>query len=79
MTACSIQHLIDAGLGEKQINYRLRDWGVSRQRYWGAPIPMLYLEDGTEVSVPPEELPVLLPEDVEMDGIQSPIKQSRKR
>lgn len=68
------QHLIDAGLGEKQINYRLRDWGVSRQRYWGAPIPMLYLEDGTEVSVPPEALPVLLPEDVEMDGIQSPIK-----
>ncbi len=68
------QHLIDAGLGEKQVNYRLRDWGVSRQRYWGAPIPMRYLEDGTEVPVPLEELPVRLPEDVEMDGVQSPIK-----
>ncbi|WP_211829068.1 leucine--tRNA ligase [Kistimonas asteriae] len=68
------QHLIDASLGEKQVNYRLRDWGVSRQRYWGAPIPMRYLEDGTEVPVPLEELPVRLPEDVEMDGVQSPIK-----
>ncbi|MGI9283208.1 MAG: leucine--tRNA ligase [Endozoicomonas sp.] len=66
--------LIAEGKGEKQVNYRLRDWGVSRQRYWGAPIPMRYLEDGTEVTVPLEDLPVLLPEDVEMDGVQSPIK-----
>ena len=66
--------LVAEGKGEKQINYRLRDWGVSRQRYWGAPIPMKYLEDGTEIPVPLEELPVLLPEDVEMDGVQSPIK-----
>ncbi len=66
--------LIAQGKGEKQVNYRLRDWGVSRQRYWGAPIPMRYLEDGTEVTVPPEDLPVLLPEEVEMDGVQSPIK-----
>ncbi|WP_067515329.1 leucine--tRNA ligase [Endozoicomonas ascidiicola] len=66
--------LVAEGKGEKQVNYRLRDWGVSRQRYWGSPIPMRYLEDGTEVPVPLEELPVLLPEDVEMDGVQSPIK-----
>lgn len=66
--------LISEGKGERQVNYRLRDWGVSRQRYWGTPIPMRYLEDGTEVPVPLEELPVLLPEDVEMDGVQSPIK-----
>ncbi|WP_419833784.1 leucine--tRNA ligase [Endozoicomonas atrinae] len=66
--------LIAEGKGERQVNYRLRDWGVSRQRYWGAPIPMRYLEDGTEVPVPLEDLPVLLPEDVEMDGVQSPIK-----
>ena len=67
-------HLIASGKGERQVNYRLRDWGVSRQRYWGAPIPMQYLQDGTEVPVPLEDLPVLLPEDVEMDGVHSPIK-----
>lgn len=66
--------LVAEGKGEVQVNYRLRDWGVSRQRYWGAPIPMRYLEDGTEVPVPLAELPVLLPEDVQMDGVQSPLK-----
>jgi|AntDeeMinimDraft_5_1070356.scaffolds.fasta_scaffold00036_65 leucyl-tRNA synthetase len=61
-------------LGRRTINYRLRDWGVSRQRYWGAPIPMLSLENGESVPVPEEDLPVRLPEDVTMDGVQSPIK-----
>ncbi len=66
--------LIDANKGSVQTNFRLRDWGVSRQRYWGAPIPMLNLPDGGEIPVPADRLPVLLPEDVEMDGVQSPIK-----
>ncbi|MAR93318.1 MAG: leucine--tRNA ligase [Pseudomonadota bacterium] len=68
------QHLADAGKGRVTVNYRLRDWGVSRQRYWGAPIPMLNLEDGSAIPTPPEQLPVVLPEDVTMDGVQSPIK-----
>ena len=66
--------LVALGVGERKVNYRLRDWGVSRQRYWGAPIPMATLEDGTVVPVPEDQLPVILPEDVVMDGITSPIK-----
>ncbi|EOE1422275.1 leucine--tRNA ligase [Providencia stuartii] len=66
--------LVAIGVGQRKVNYRLRDWGVSRQRYWGAPIPMATLEDGTVVPVPEDQLPVILPEDVEMDGITSSIK-----
>ena len=66
--------LEEKNLGSVTTNFRLRDWGVSRQRYWGSPIPMFNLGDGNDIPVPMEKLPVLLPEDVEMDGIQSPIK-----
>ena len=62
------------GVGKRQVNYRLRDWGVSRQRYWGAPIPMLTLTNGETVPAPIEDLPIILPEDVVMDGVKSPIK-----
>ncbi|RRN04506.1 leucine--tRNA ligase [Bibersteinia trehalosi] len=62
------------GVGKRQTNYRLRDWGVSRQRYWGAPIPMLTLDDGEVVPAPMQDLPIILPEDVVMDGVKSPIK-----
>lgn len=62
------------GIGERQVNFRLRDWGVSRQRYWGTPIPMLNLENGESAPVPESELPVKLPEDVIMNGVTSPLK-----
>jgi leucyl-tRNA synthetase len=68
------QWLVDQGIGERKINYRLRDWGVSRQRYWGCPIPVIYCEDCGALPVPEEQLPVLLPEDVTFMGVQSPIK-----
>ncbi len=66
--------LIELGKGKKTVNYRLRDWGVSRQRYWGAPIPIVYDDAGKPFAVDEKDLPVILPTDVVMDGVTSPIK-----
>jgi leucyl-tRNA synthetase len=67
--------LEEKGIGEGAVNYRLRDWLISRQRYWGAPIPIIYCKEHGAVAVPEEELPVLLPDDVEwLPTGQSPLK-----
>ncbi len=68
------EKLIAENKGKVTTNYRLRDWGVSRQRYWGTPIPMINLANGESVPVAESDLPVVLPEDVVMNGTTSPIK-----
>ena len=70
--AAAIDWLEENGQGSEAINYRLRDWLISRQRYWGAPIPMVHRSDGTVEPVADEDLPVILPEDVEFEG-RSPL------
>ena len=63
-----IKHFEDKKIGNKSVNYKIRDWGVSRQRYWGCPIPVIYYEDGTYRVLDKDELPVILPYDVKLEG-----------
>jgi leucyl-tRNA synthetase len=69
-----IEKIDQANIGEKKTLYRLKDWGVSRQRYWGCPIPMIYLEDGSISPVDKSELPILLPDDVDLNSSGNPLE-----
>jgi leucyl-tRNA synthetase len=66
------------GLGEKRVQFRLRDWGISRQRYWGTPIPIIHCDDCGEVAVPEKDLPVVLPEDLVPDGSGNPLNKDKR-
>ena len=75
--AAIVEKAVKEGFGRRKVNYRLRDWLISRQRYWGAPIPVIYCDKCGEQLVPEEELPVKLPEDVNFEqGAVSPLAQS---
>ena len=60
-------------IGNKKISYRLKDWGISRQRYWGCPIPMIYLKNGKVLPVDKSELPIKLPENVDLNTKGNPL------
>ena len=69
------RRMADAGIGERKTNYRLRDWGVSRQRYWGCPIPFIHCDECGVVDVPLADLPVVLPEDINFDKPGNPLER----
>ena len=64
-------------IGKKKITYRLKDWGISRQRYWGCPIPMIHLQDGSIVPVEKSELPIRLPEDIDLNQRGNPLEKHK--
>jgi len=73
-----IDYIEEKGYGKRKVNFRLRDWLISRQRYWGAPIPIIYCDDCGPVPVPEEDLPVILPTDVKFTGVgESPLTTSK--
>lgn len=72
------QKLTELGLGSTKVNFRLRDWGISRQRYWGTPIPMINCDNCGAVPVPAKDLPVVLPNKVTLDGTGSPLANHAK-
>ncbi len=68
-----IKKVEELNLGKKTVNFRLRDWGISRQRYWGCPIPIMYREDGEVIEVPENQLPLELPEDIDLNVSGNPL------
>jgi len=68
-----IEKIEKNNIGKKKISFRLKDWGISRQRYWGCPIPIIYLKDGSAVPVAKEDLPIKLPEDVDLSKSGNPL------
>ena len=74
----SIEYLTKNNLGRKKINFRLKDWGISRQRYWGCPIPIAYDENGNIVRVPKEMLPIKLPEKIDLNTKGNPLDHQKK-
>ena len=75
--AKTIELLEKKKLGKKKINYRLKDWGISRQRYWGCPIPMAYDEDNNVIKVPQKDLPVKLPEEIDINTNGNPLDKDK--
>ena len=69
-----IDKIVEKKIGKKQTLFRLKDWGISRQRYWGCPIPMIYLEDGSVVPVDKDELPIKLPSDADLNSSGNPLE-----
>ena len=69
-----IQKIEDKKIGNKKILFRLKDWGISRQRYWGCPIPIIYLEDGSVVTVDKSELPIMLPDNIDLKSPGNPLE-----
>jgi len=72
-----ISHMLERKIGKKSVNYKLRDWGVSRQRYWGCPIPVIYYEDGSHRVLDHDELPVILPENAVFTGQGNPLDNTK--
>ena len=64
------------GIGKKRTLFRLKDWGISRQRYWGCPIPMIHLKDGSIVPVDKSELPIKLPEQINLKSFRNPLENN---
>ncbi len=72
-----IKEIEKLGIGKKKVTFRLKDWGISRQRYWGCPIPMIHLQDGSIVPVDKSELPIKLPSDINLDKSGNPLEHHK--